>query len=126
MKICISGAHGTGKTTLVDLISKRLDIPKIPEIIRGVYQKLDLPKTNLLSLKDRLRSQEIILNIQYIIENQVGSYISDRSVIDTICYIESYGGIVSKQSHQDALRHMKNFDMIFIPSIVVVALKSKP
>lgn len=62
-KIVVSGAVGSGKTTLVQALSKKLDLPVIPENMGLLYHSLDLfrkaqrsPTSTAADKKDKCRS----------------------------------------------------------------------
>ena len=76
MKIAFSGSHGTGKTTLVKLISEKYGIPAVTNVTRHVPPEL----------RSTREGQFLILD-SYIAEvSSLKSYVADRSVADICAY----------------------------------------
>jgi nicotinamide riboside kinase len=77
VKIAVCGTHCSGKSTLVDYISKTLEVPIIKEVAGRFTEK---ERQNLATQLDILQSQ---MNEEISRED----FISDRSVIDNCAYI---------------------------------------
>lgn len=81
MKILITGAMGTGKTTLTSDISKNIGYKILPEVARLMAEegyKLDKKITPEIELE--------ILRRQVLLEEEKEDYIADRGLIDLLAY----------------------------------------
>lgn len=77
----IVGSFSTGKTTLAELLARRLDLPLLPEAAREVVElgfKLDKDATP--------ETETLIFLKQYNNELSTDRFVSDRSLIDTMAY----------------------------------------
>ena len=82
MKIAITGAMCTGKTTLVAELSKIYGLPIIPEVAR-----LALAAGFKLDQGDDVRPQMWIALKQLLLEKSVGdNWVADRCLIDVLAY----------------------------------------
>lgn len=88
MKIAVSGAHGTGKTTLVEWISTNYNLPVIGERARDLLET----KFSFQSVEDDLETfmqfQSAILNTQIGLEDEYESFVVDRPLIDSFVYVQ--------------------------------------
>lgn len=75
------GSQGTGKTSLANLLSKKLNIPIIQEVARN-FKKEQLNKNN----PEYPSIQKRILVAQIQEEKKHEDFISDRSSIDNLAY----------------------------------------
>lgn len=85
MKIAITGSHGTGKTTLAQALAEELDMHLIPEAAREIMEKWQVEPWNLDD-PTKTAFQEEVLDIQIKREQQAESFISDRTVFDSLAY----------------------------------------
>ena len=80
-RIAIVGSFSTGKTTLAEALSRRLDLPLLPEVAREVAElgfKLDKDATP--------ETEALIFLSQYNNELSTHEFIGDRSLIDVMAY----------------------------------------
>lgn len=80
-RIAIVGSFSTGKTTLAELLARRLDLPLLPEVAREVVElgfKLDKDATP--------ETEALIFLRQYNNELSTESFVGDRSLIDVMAY----------------------------------------
>lgn len=92
MKICISGAQGSGKTTLMTAFSERYDVPIVrvsttdlmPE---GISSHKDVIKLSANNIEEGVKFQERLIKnrAQKFLAVKHG-FISDRSTIDSLAY----------------------------------------
>lgn len=111
-KIAIIGSQSTGKTTIGNQLSKKLNIPLITELAR----KWDIEKATQTEL---IHIQKELLKLQIQEENHNGQFISDRSTIDNLAYwIHNVSPIVDKEENRlyvkTALDNVKNYSTIFL------------
>lgn len=86
MRIAVVGSHGVGKTTLVEALSERLNLPVIPEASRVVMHRQGMPALTDLS---RLGAdfQWKCLGIQQTNEERnPQGFVSDRGWPDYLAY----------------------------------------
>lgn len=100
MKIAICGTHCSGKSTLVDYISDKLNLEKIKE----VAGKFPEEKRKLLTI------QLQILQSQINEELSRKNFISDRSVIDNCAYLHFHAKRLGIDFFHDKIKsHIKNY-----------------
>lgn len=87
MKIGLSGAHRTGKTTLAKALAEELGIEYLDASISGVYNKLGILPTDDLSFSERFEIQlELINHLSGLYANR-HSFVTDRTPLDLIGYM---------------------------------------
>lgn len=111
-KIAVIGSQSTGKSTIANQLSERLNIPLISEIAR----KWDIEKATQTEL---IHIQKELLRLQMQEENHNGQFISDRSTIDNLAYwIHNVSPIIDKEENaiyvKIALGNVKNYSHIFL------------
>jgi len=100
--VCVIGPQSTGKTTLINALSDRLNdnIPVISEVARRVMHNKGYSR-NDVAFADRERKfafQRDIFTAQIETENIItrsgknSSFLSDRSGIDPLVYLSHYSG----------------------------------
>lgn len=80
-RIVFVGSLSTGKTTLAELLARRLDLPLLPEAAREIAAlgfKLDKDAT--------AETETLIFLKQYNNELAYSDFVSDRSLIDVMAY----------------------------------------
>src|SRR3712207_2695870 len=80
-RIAIVGSFSTGKTTLAELLARRLDLPLLPEVAREIVElgfKLDKDATP--------ETEALIFLRQYNNELATDEFVGDRSLIDVMAY----------------------------------------
>jgi nicotinamide riboside kinase len=81
LRIVIVGSFSTGKTTLAELIARRLELPLLPETAREVAAlgfKLDREATP--------ETETLIFLKQYNNELSIPEFVGDRSLLDVMAY----------------------------------------
>jgi nicotinamide riboside kinase len=111
-KIAIIGSQSTGKSTLGNQLSKKMNIPLIKELAR----KWDIEKATQTEL---IHIQKELLKLQIQEENRNGQFISDRSTIDNLSYwLHNVSPIVDKEENalyiKTALDNVKNYSHVFL------------
>jgi deoxyadenosine/deoxycytidine kinase len=87
LRIGICGAHGTGKTTLLNEISKTHNIPPLQRLIRSFYENIGINNFELLPKDVRNPIQNYLLINQIENENKTeGDFVSDRTAVDYISH----------------------------------------
>jgi nicotinamide riboside kinase len=80
-KIIVIGASGVGKTTLVEKLAPLLALPTIPEIGRILCSEMGYERIG--DIPDQEGFKEKVLTTQIKTEDNLASFISDRSTIDS-------------------------------------------
>lgn len=87
MRLGLTGAHRSGKTTLAKEVSKNLDVPFIETKVSGIFEELGLDVKGDLSFDERLLVQDAMLikcNKFWAAHNK---FITDRTPLDFIAYM---------------------------------------
>jgi len=87
MKIALTGASGTGKTTLANHISKMLNIPYVQSTARSIAEEQNIQPEQINSKDDLIQFQIKVITKKLQTEEQYKSFITDRAYIDSICYV---------------------------------------
>jgi nicotinamide riboside kinase len=80
-RIAIVGSFSTGKTTLAEVLARRLALPLLPEVAREIVElgfKLDKDATP--------ETEALIFMRQYNNELSTDEFVGDRSLIDVMAY----------------------------------------
>lgn len=88
-KIAFCGAHGTGKTTLVNILAPELGISLIDKTIRKTYQGMSITDFEKCPPDLRAVIQNYLLLHQIEREDSEGKdgFAADRSVIDILAHV---------------------------------------
>lgn len=121
MKIGFTGAGSTGKTTTLELIKDKLDIPVLPSTTRQVFEKWGINEDaqETMSSEEKWKLQKDIFENRFNTEFQAGnSFISDRTLLDNYAYckLRCYLAITEeeeKELKKRVLDNLKTYDAIF-------------
>lgn len=123
MKIAFTGAHGVGKTTLINSIKRRLaqeiDIEVTEEVPRIICEIVNDPEY-FRRANNTLPKQLLILLGQVILEykKRSNTLICDRTIFDhwaytTFLFKDEIDKSLSKSIELFLIEHMRSYDMIF-------------
>lgn len=93
MRIGFTGTGGTGKTTVLRLISDRLEqahgIGALPSVTRSVFERFGLTESDQESMDpfQRLELQLAIMDARRKAESEAGGFVSDRTLADSVAYM---------------------------------------
>jgi nicotinamide riboside kinase len=98
LKVYITGAHASGKTTLARYVAKQYHLPMIPEVARMVLSEkqmyLDTLRYDLDQVDDYQRQ---VFHRQLEEERRHSShFVSDRSFLDSLAYAAQHTRILSE------------------------------
>lgn len=107
VKIALVGSLSVGKTTILNILRKkykeRREIIFVDEVAREYFQKYGMRER--FSIKAQSKIQELILKREQKIHDQKPSIIiCDRSVIDSVVYLKSYGDKKSSEVLLERIR----------------------
>ena len=113
MKIALIGSHCVGKTTLIEPVSKALNLPVIPEAARDWCDRHRYDNISKVENVDAM--QWDILHAQIAQESNHDQFISDRSTLDGIAYFVEFGLTHKPNDYKAmALAHAKRtYDLLF-------------
>lgn len=86
MKIVFSGTHGTGKTTLLNVLKNQTSLINSYEFITEVSRTLQKEGKVRINENGDDQSQYAIALKNYEIYSSYKNFISDRSLLDVMCY----------------------------------------
>lgn len=119
MKVYLSGAHSTGKSTLARHISQKYQLPMISETARMILSEQELQIDTLrcdLDITDKYQQQ--VFDRQLLEETKYADFVSDRSVLDILAYSCQHSRILPKlmQSSelQEYVKMLRNQFIIFV------------
>jgi hypothetical protein len=118
LRISVSGAARTGKTTLATLLSKRLGIPLIPEVARELFES-----GHQLGQRATVGTQELIAIYQCQRQANVSSFVSDRSLVDVVGYCSALADHATGNEKLGYLSVMKSSSRLLLndpPSHVII------
>lgn len=93
MRISMTGASCTGKTTLAEKLAEELDYPLIQEVARTIIRERGIISASELvnNPREAQAVQYKILLRQHLDENRCGgTFVSDRTYLDFIAYWRAY------------------------------------
>lgn len=87
LRIGLTGASCTGKTTLAKEISKQFNLEIIMEIARELFSEFNISSPRELeTLSDEIRYQNRILDVKSGLERRSDSFVADRTYVDAAAY----------------------------------------
>jgi nicotinamide riboside kinase len=87
MRIGITGASSTGKTTLATMLAQRLGVSVAAEGAREAARAVGIVDSNEVSVANALEFQRLVLEIKIQVERKLHSrYVSDRTVVDCAAF----------------------------------------
>lgn len=88
IRIKLTGAGGTGKTTTAKLIAERLNLPFIPSVARAVFEAWGWTeeRQRTATPEERWNLQKAIFDAKLEQESKIKEGVSDRSVLDHLVY----------------------------------------
>lgn len=87
MRIYLSGAHSSGKSTLANYIANKYKLPLLPETARMVLSERELRLDALRSDLDAVDEyQAAVFHRQLKEEAKQEDFVSDRSLLDVLAY----------------------------------------
>jgi len=105
MKVWLSAAHACGKTTLVNYIAKKYNLPIIPETARQILAQNELKIDELrcnLDVVDKYQTD--VFNRQLLEEQKHPSFVADRSLIDILAYSGQHSRILPELMKRSELQ----------------------
>jgi predicted ATPase len=129
-KIAICGAHGTGKTTLLNLLATELNLPTLARSMRSFWQEQGIYDFEKLPAEVRTYFQHRSLLNQIQREDGEGEdgFITDRSVLDYLGYslLSADMGGVALETHKALIRERLKIYTHFIYTPVEFPASDEP
>ena len=95
MKVYVSGAHSSGKSTIARYISKQYNLPFLPETARTILNERELQIDQLRCDLDIVDDyQRAVFDRQISEEKKHQEFCADRSILDILCYSGSHSRIL--------------------------------
>lgn len=118
MRIAITGAQGTGKTTLAVRMARKLGLPLIPECSREVAREMGIVHLSQLSVEGFARFEKLCMESQLRHERGQASFVSDRCTLDSAVYWLKWLGQVRPQEETEsfvnvARENMPSYNYVF-------------
>ena len=121
MRIGFVGVGGTGKTTVLTAVNKVLGLPILPSVARSVWADFGITEKDMTDNRDydfALTIQRAIFDKRLLAEMDYGGFISDRTLLDTYCYMlmwchQGMTDSVARSLFVVTLENMKKYDAIF-------------
>ncbi len=120
MRIGISGAAGTGKTTLAKAIAEHFDLPLIGDPTKRAL--MEFGRTGWKGIGDGIERRRIRLRtfqIKIGEETDASAFVSDKTVIDFLCYwMLNQAPNESEQQNAEVVemvrKHLSTYDYVFV------------
>jgi nicotinamide riboside kinase len=106
MKLYYTGAQSSGKTTLARYTSEKYKLPLLPETARLVLSERELQIDSLradIDLVDSYQTEVFYRQIEE--EKKYQSFVSDRSLLDSLTYSCQHSRIGAKLASEPILKH---------------------
>lgn len=105
MKVYFSGSHSSGKSTLARYVSEKYKLPLINEVARMILSEQELQIETLRSDLDTVNNYQRQVYERQLTEEQKyqGSFVSDRSLLDTLAYAAQHTTLLSNLIQDDRL-----------------------
>jgi len=121
MRIGFVGVGGTGKTTTLQTVNEFLELPVLSSVARLVWKDFGITEKDMIDNRDyefALRIQRAIFDKRLKAEAEMDDFISDRTLLDTYCYMlmwchQSMSDSVAKSLFVVTLENMKKYDEVF-------------
>src|SRR4051812_28454818 len=91
--ICITGPESTGKTTLAELLARKLDVEWVPEAARSYAERVSRPLS--IADVDPIAREHVAMAdaaLQRASENGASQLVLDTDLLSTIVYARHYYG----------------------------------
>lgn len=107
-RIGLCGSHRTGKTTLAELLSEKLNIPFLKTRTSEVFKENGLNPSEPMDFSTRLWIQERVLADAESIWNRgvTSSFITDRTPLDMMAYLLADIQGATPSDHQDLTKYL--------------------
>jgi len=86
IRIGFTGSGGSGKTTMLKVVSEKLKIPTIPEGIRSYLKANGISHLRELGDEGTIKLQEEVLSRKIKAESKFDAFITDRTTLDNAAY----------------------------------------
>jgi len=121
MRIGFVGVGGTGKTTTLQSVNESLELPVLASVARLVWKDFGITEKDMIDNRDyefALRVQRAIFDKRLKAEAEMDDFISDRTLLDTYCYMlmwchQSMSDSVAKSLFVVTLENMKKYDEVY-------------
>lgn len=138
VRIALSGASSTGKSTLAREISKRLTLPLIHEGMKDVRRRFaernkikveDIPLFDKMTLEEKMKWQIELVSARLEKENSYDQFIGDGSALDMLAWYKFWCGPHMDAQHFAPLAELlvqhalKTYDHVFYLPLGMIPLE---
>lgn len=126
VKIGLTGAGGTGKTTVMRLVAKALGVPELPSVVRGVFEDFGVKheaEQLAWQTERKWQLQRAIFDRRLKVESEYpNGFISDRTILDHLmyCYIraaEAVSDATALDLESMVVENLRSYDvLVFFPA----------
>jgi len=119
VKIALSGSASTGKTTLANAISEKLNILAIPEFAREVAKDMKVKNLREMTPLQSFEFQTRVFERKKKLEEQTETFIADRSTADNLAYYLRWACRDIEDGRNKAyvdwcINHLKTYDLVVL------------
>ena len=128
MKIALTGASSTGKTTVAKLLADKLKIPFVGSTARSIAERVKLQPEQINNRDEFILFQKRVIEEKLLEESSYDSFITDRAYIDSIVYTLKLSMLLDSDDinflrvyEKECIAKTHNYDILIkVPAVLPV------